>query len=645
MPLNLAPAKPSTPAVQPPAQVATAAPVSRKSRKLKSRRALLASLSPEIVLNSPWFISQTAGDSMAAEYLMILKAGLKPNADLFDDDDDEDPDKNPEDPDWYSITGDGIAVLPIRGTLVKSDYSFAYPWATSYTCVEEMCVDAISRDDVKAILFCHDSPGGMASGMMECSDFVFAARGQKPMAAISDDSCYSASYCLATAAGQLFVNPSTGGVGSVGCWMLHVNIAKMLADAGIEITLISSGDKKTDGNQFEALPDRVKAEWKDEADALRIQFAQNVARNRSVSFAALMDTQAGVFMRGDAIPLLADSLGTVNDAMAYLRGKIATSVDIPVGPTSESPGDRESPFNTAIPDGTYTISCSGKDGDGKPVVRDFPVVIKGGTFAPSAHGPVVEPAFALEDSAGGVHSFTAAQIDAMQSFSGGPIPATGELITSTDKAWSARRASLMRGLMLHRGEHPNAIACIRKLEKRASVSGDGKVKILSAPYDGSIANLGTFDEVYRPGCFKDGLSRDMTVLFDHAGSSAYVLGRVSAGTARFYEDRDGLHAEANPPETSWWADLRISMERGDIQSASCAFWIIDQTWENRNGRRTRIVEKAICHDASVEVEGAYPRAESRVTESTTSMLSPAIGASITTQAHSLRRQLEVLRLR
>ena len=102
---------------------------------------------------------------MAAEYLMMLKAGVKPNADLFDDEDDEDPDRKPEDPDWYSITPDGIAVLPVRGTLVKSDYSFAYPWATSYACVGEMCVDALSRDDVKAILFCHDSPGGMASGM------------------------------------------------------------------------------------------------------------------------------------------------------------------------------------------------------------------------------------------------------------------------------------------------------------------------------------------------------------------------------------------------------------------------------------------------------------------------------------------------
>ena len=648
---------PTAPAIATNPTAASTSPLPRrKTRRSRSRRAILASLAPELVFTRPWFISQAAGDSMALEYLTMLKAGLRPQADLFDDDDEddnEDPDKKPEDPEWYSITPDGIAVLPIRGTLVKSDYSFAYPWATSYSCIGEMCTDAISRSDVKAILFCHDSPGGMASGMIECSDYLYSVRDAKPMAAISDDNSYSASYCVASAVGKVFVNSSTGGVGSIGCWMMHVSIAKMLEEAGIEIKLVASGTKKTDGNQFEALPARVEAEWKAEADSLRGQFAQNVARNRAVSMDALMATEAGIFMREAAIPLLADQVGNTDDALNYLRGQSAMAEAAGAGEGVPSDGgdlvgqssDKDGSFTT------LTILGASTPNDGAFTYRT-PVTVKVTadgrimSFTPEQLKSDAEVAaiLYLEDATGKSFGYTETQLDSMMAYAAvGSATAAGR----KDGRYAEQvgyRAGLLTGLKKIKAEYPDALAAVRNLERRASISADGKVHILSAPYDNSCAHFDSFDEIYRPGCFKDGLSGDMLVLFNHAESSAYILGRTSAKptpTAHFWEDSDGLHAEATPPDTVWYADLKKSMQRGDISSASCAFWIVEQTWETRNGRRTRIIEKAICHDSSIEVAGAYTNAHSQVD----SAGQQAVLIQPSSFADTLRLRSQVLRLR
>ncbi len=578
MPLSLTQKKP--PVIQAPA---TAAPTPRKSRKPRSRRAVLSSLSPELVLTKPWFISQAGGDALMMEYILFLKSGGMPMA-SWDDEDDDDTEQpcDPDDPNcpYFDVTEDGIACIPVRGTLIKSDYSFAYSFATSYSAIDRMCASALRRSEVNSILFCSDSPGGDADGMFDTSDYLFSVRDQKPMCAISDNACYSAAYGVCSAVGKLFLT-RTAGVGSIGCYMQHLDISKMLADMGIAVTLIRSGDLKVDGNPYEPLSARAEAEWQAETDRLRLMFATTVGRNRAASVDALMDTEAGIAMAEAALPLLADAVGTVDDAFTYLRGKVAEAagtVDDPQGEapgSAEAPGERDDPFNRTMKIPFHRVGLT----DALPNSKTM--------YFEDAHGEIIP-------------------------FDSDGVDGVLKLFKGSDLTVRSQAYGLLSGLKELRSQYPNAVACIRTLERRAAVLPNGKISILSAPYDGSAANLGQFDEIYRPGCFKDGLSRDMVVLFNHAESVAHILGRTSAGTARFYEDAEGLHAEADPPDTVWYSDLKKSMIRGDITGASCAFWIVEQSWEVRNGRRTRIVEKALCHDASIEVEGAYPSAISRV---------------------------------
>lgn len=62
---------------------------------------------------------------------------------------------------------------------------------------------------------------------------------------------------------------------------------------------------------------------------------------------------------------------------------------------------------------------------------------------------------------------------------------------------------------------------------------------------------------------------DTRALYNH--DPMYVLGRQSAGTLRLAADSQGLEYEVDLPKTSYAADLRELVERGDITGASFAF--------------------------------------------------------------------------
>jgi HK97 family phage prohead protease len=325
-----------------------------------------------------------------------------------------------------------------------------------------------------------------------------------------------------------------------------------------------------------------------------------------------METEAGIFTAEAACPLLADAVGDMDDALGYLRVKIAAAgtVDQPQG---AEPGDRESPFNSA---GVITIDTSGASpgvigriadairnalsaDDGLAAVDAAPLKSEAGVAA----------MLYLERADGECVGYDPSQIDLML-LHGDLGNGQGILAQKgADKDAYVRRAMLLAGLRAVKAEYPDAFAAIR-CSGASSVSKPdaGKLRLLIAPY-GRTANLGNFDERYRPGCFSDGgMNGDLRVLAFHAESNNYVLGRVKAGTARFWEDEHaGIFAEATVPDTTWARDLMTSVERGDIDQASASFYITKATYETTaDGRRVRWVERAILVDGSVESQAAYP---------------------------------------
>jgi len=127
--------------------------------------------------------------------------------------------------------------------------------------------------------------------------------------------------------------------------------------------------------------------------------------------------------------------------------------------------------------------------------------------------------------------------------------------------------------------------------------------------------FGSFREVFKRGAFKDVLAGDTWFLYNHDPN--FVLARSTSGTLRMKEDPKGLKVEADVAPTSYAADLRILIERGDVSQMSFAFQVGEggeQEWfEDDEGNVTRTVKRvSALPDVSAVIYAAYPQTDASV---------------------------------
>jgi len=238
----------------------------------------------------------------------------------------------------------GVAVVPVHGSLINR-FSGSWGSVTGYNFLKQQVALAGLDPDVELIVYDHNSFGGEAAGCFETvAELKLAANG-KPTMAVIDSNCYSASYAIATAADQIVLTPS-GGAGSIGVVAIHVSMAKALEDWGYEVTIIQSGDHKTDGNPYEALSPQVKKDIQAGVDKSRIAFAQLVADNRGMDLKAVMDTEARIYRADDALALgLIDAIATPSQAVqayfAKLSGSRLSTTEMEISMSTETkPGEQ-----------------------------------------------------------------------------------------------------------------------------------------------------------------------------------------------------------------------------------------------------------------------------------------------------------------
>ena len=216
------------------------------------------------------------------------------------------------------LTKAGAVVLDISGALV--DREMSVPCAASPVSYEGIRfeLDRALKAEVrpKHIIARFNSGGGMASGMMELASTVVSLKKENPdvkFHAVIDSSCYSAAFGLAAAFGDIWI-PKTGGAGSVGVVLRHVDESKALRKAGIKTNFIYAGKKKVLGNSSNPLSDSDLTSLQSEVDVLYDMFVESVATSLRISVKSVRDTEAGTFMGQDAIDVgFAHNLGTFKD--------------------------------------------------------------------------------------------------------------------------------------------------------------------------------------------------------------------------------------------------------------------------------------------------------------------------------------------
>lgn len=216
----------------------------------------------------------------------------------------------------YAVTDDGIAIISIVGPLVKRQSgSFLSGGPTTYTQIENEFMDAAQDPDISGILLEVDSPGGESSGAFELSDLIYSQRGTKPIGCAVDGDAFSAAYAIGSAADWMCLTKS-GGVGSVGVWMLHVDRSAQNVEEGLRPTYIYAGARKIDGNPDGPLTPEALAVFQGEVNRIYGMFVDCVARNRNMSADAVRSTEAGLFFGEDATTTgFADQMGTFDQAL------------------------------------------------------------------------------------------------------------------------------------------------------------------------------------------------------------------------------------------------------------------------------------------------------------------------------------------
>jgi HK97 family phage prohead protease len=160
-----------------------------------------------------------------------------------------------------------------------------------------------------------------------------------------------------------------------------------------------------------------------------------------------------------------------------------------------------------------------------------------------------------------------------------------------------------------------------QFEVRAKQDGTGGTKYVieghGAVFNRLSQNLGGFVEQIDPGAFKRTLgdNPDTRGLINHDPS--LLLGRTRSGTLRLSVDSVGLPYEIDAPDTQYARDLIVSMERGDIDQSSFAFFVMPNgdTWDQTDqGMPLRTLTALSIHngDVSPVTYPAYEDADSGV---------------------------------
>lgn len=281
------------------------------------------------------------------DYAKMQTADARPMAASVSDDDDfwaEDQ--------WYSSyrpynVVNGTLMIPVSGVLLNR-FSFQVGrWATGYQYIERAFNRGMDDSEVVRIAFIVDSPGGEVAGNFELVEKVAARRGEKPIWAFASDHAYSAAYSLASAADVITMSRS-GGVGSIGVVVAHMEFSDALKKMGVKVTFIFAGAHKVDGNPYEKLPDAVKDRIQERIDRIYGEFTGLVAANRGMDESAVRDTEALTFDASNALEVgLADRVGAIEEEMVIFSEEAEEPENELMATTPKTPAATDGQFTQA----------------------------------------------------------------------------------------------------------------------------------------------------------------------------------------------------------------------------------------------------------------------------------------------------------
>lgn len=215
-----------------------------------------------------------------------------------------------------------VEVIPIYGAIIPKATVFSeMSGGTSIQGLQADFRDALANEDVKAIVFDIDSPGGMTDGVPELAAEIRAARGQKPIVSVANYRAASAAFWLGAMADEFVASPSAD-VGSVGVFAAHKAVAGMEEKLGVKTTLIAEPAGKIEGSPFQDLTPEAETMIRERVSEMYDTFVGDIAKGRGVSVGTVKSDYGGGRMLSAAKALKArmiDRVDTLESVVARLQ--------------------------------------------------------------------------------------------------------------------------------------------------------------------------------------------------------------------------------------------------------------------------------------------------------------------------------------
>lgn len=216
-----------------------------------------------------------------------------------------------------------VAILPLFGTIFpRGNLMTSMSGATSAEAFGKQFRELVNDPEIGAIVLDVNSPGGQAAGIDELSAEIYNARGSKPVVAVANHYMASAAYWIGTSTDEVVITPS-GEVGSIGVFAAHQDISKALEMDGVNVSLISAGKYKVEGNPYQPLTDEARGAIQESVNLTYDAFVEAVARNRGVKTSAVRDGFGQGRMVGSRKALelgMADRIATLDETVNGLLG-------------------------------------------------------------------------------------------------------------------------------------------------------------------------------------------------------------------------------------------------------------------------------------------------------------------------------------
>jgi uncharacterized protein len=138
-------------------------------------------------------------------------------------------------------------------------------------------------------------------------------------------------------------------------------------------------------------------------------------------------------------------------------------------------------------------------------------------------------------------------------------------------------------------------------------------------YNQTSHDLGGFREQIAPGAFDEVLATNPDVHFVWDHDTRYVGARTKNNTLKLASDETGLFIHAQVGNYTWAKDLRVALERGDIDQGSFSFAIAkdgaEMSIDDEDQVMQRVNKASGLFDVTVTAKGAYPQTSLAVARS------------------------------